>query len=407
MSQTTTLPSHFEAGLRERLCREGWFLRERLDAAPRGATPESLDVQDALLAAWQEVVAPEQPANLDKRLEWSGADRAAAAWALAPPVDATPEHPPWLPLLEDIAEACRAAAAFPGAHRRCPSEDDPRIPFVDLWRVVSAFAVQRLHASLLPEVLEDVDPAAVATLENSLTSRLASLTAGALWEQFRHRRKAGDTFLAYIGNPAEQEGPKKTAYRIFIQGQLESGCARLLEEYPVLGRLISTLVDLWLEASAELLKRVHQDRVQLAATFGFPERARLEALKLGLSDPHRGGRAVVLLTFEGGFKLLYKPKDMRLDAAFQRLVEHCNPPTREAPLRSLKHLVRAGYGYVECVEHRLSADAAELERFYSNAGRLLAMLYALGCTDCHHENLMGAGDQLILIPAAHSASAWP
>ena len=37
--------------------------------------------------------------------------------------------------------------------------------------------------------------------------------------------------------------------------------------------------------------------------------------------------------------------------------------------------------------------------FYRNAGRLTAILYVLGCTDCHHENLIAAGDQLQLVDA--------
>ena len=38
-----------------------------------------------------------------------------------------------------------------------------------------------------------------------------------------------------------------------------------------------------------------------------------------------------------------------------------------------------------------------MARFYTNAGRTMAVLHLLGCTDCHYENLIASGDQLILI----------
>jgi lantibiotic modifying enzyme len=56
------------------------------------------------------------------------------------------------------------------------------------------------------------------------------------------------------------------------------------------------------------------------------------------------------------------------------------------------------YGFVEFIEHR-ACSAARLAEFYRNAGRLLALLHVLAATDCHRENLITAGDQLVLIDA--------
>ncbi|MFM7547815.1 MAG: type 2 lanthipeptide synthetase LanM [Cyanobacteriota bacterium] len=52
---------------------------------------------------------------------------------------------------------------------------------------------------------------------------------------------------------------------------------------------------------------------------------------------------------------------------------------------------------MEWVEHRPAGSEEELASFYTNAGRTLAVLHLLGCTDCHYENLIASGDQLILI----------
>ena len=52
---------------------------------------------------------------------------------------------------------------------------------------------------------------------------------------------------------------------------------------------------------------------------------------------------------------------------------------------------------MEWVPHQLCTNATELDQFYTNAGRVTALLHLLGCTDCHYENLIACGDQLLLI----------
>jgi lantibiotic modifying enzyme len=124
------------------------------------------------------------------------------------------------------------------------------------------------------------------------------------------------------------------------------------------------------------------------------------AIQLGLSDPHRGGRAVAILTFGSGDssrKVVYKPKDMQVDLAYQQFLQQINATSSLSPLRSLTVISLEGFGLMEWVEHRTCGSEEELERFYTNAGRLMALLYLLGCTDCHHENLIACGDQLVLI----------
>ena len=88
---------------------------------------------------------------------------------------------------------------------------------------------------------------------------------------------------------------------------------------------------------------------------------------------------------------------MRVDLAYQQALEHLNRNTALTPLRSLSIHCGDDYGYMEFVEHRLCRGEDELKIFYRNAGRLTAVLHLLGCTDCHHENLIACGDQLLLI----------
>ena len=172
------------------------------------------------------------------------------------------------------------------------------------------------------------------------------------------------------------------AYDIFVAELLESGYGLLLGEFPVLGRLLAMLSALWLEGSEEMLRRVAASRATLSQHFAIDSAAPLAGIQLGLSDPHRGGRAVAILNFEQGdttSRVVYKPKDMRVDGTYQRYLVDLNQASTLPPLRSLAVASRDAYGLMEWVEHSPCTNDAELALFYFNAGRTMALLYLLGC----------------------------
>ena len=233
----------------------------------------------------------------------------------------------------------------------------------------------------------------------------------ALWELFNRERTPGVMLLARLGANGDGSGPPvRETYARFVQHQLAAGYEPLLAEFPVLGRLLATVVQLWLEANQEMFERIEQSRDALAQAFNISPQADLSGIRQGLSDPHRGGRTVTILTFtnEAGERhVVYKPKDMGVDQAYQRYLGTLNGLSDLPPLRTLTALARASYGFMELVEHRPCRSEQELARFYRHAGRLMAVLYLLGCTDCHYENLIASGDQLVLIDTETLLEADP
>jgi lantibiotic modifying enzyme len=174
----------------------------------------------------------------------------------------------------------------------------------------------------------------------------------------------------------------------------------VLRAFPVLGRLLADVVSFWLDSSAEMLIRIHQDWRALAVTFGIPLTAPLETIHLGLGDHHRQGRTVASLVFSDGdhrWDIVYKPRDMRIDFEFQRLLKNEDILGGLPPMASLGVWHGEGYGYMEFVRHVPCRDAQERELFYTNAGRLSALLYVLGYTDGHRENLIASGPNLFFI----------
>jgi type 2 lantibiotic biosynthesis protein LanM len=396
-------PSTFVAlpdSVGERVRREGWSLHQRLQTVQGGGACSQSAEPACILKRWRELVAPDNPGNFEKRLEWDCLTLASAAWALNPPSESTPLAPEWWPLLEAISQAAREAAA--GASHQSLADRGGKQPFVHVWRPAAAWAMLRLQQRCEDlEPLLDLGESAWLDLGEALLERLCTTADQALWELFNQRRTPGQMLLAHLGTSGDGQGPPvREAYDAFMAELLGSGYGLLLDEYPVLGRLLAQVTGLWLEGSEEMLRRLAASRSDLQQSFGIEPGAGLEAIQLGLSDPHRGGRAVAILAFGSGDssrKVVYKPKDMQVDLAYQEFLQQLNDASPLPPLRCLTIVSCEGYGFMECLDHRICSSDAELACFYTNAGRLMAVLHLLGCTDCHHENLIASADQLLLI----------
>jgi lantibiotic modifying enzyme len=158
------------------------------------------------------------------------------------------------------------------------------------------------------------------------------------------------------------------------------------------------VIDTWIDAQAEMLLRIAADRALIETEFsGSAERA--VSLDLDLSDRHGAGRSVAILTFDSGLKVVYKPRDIGIEAWFSRFQERLNHLGAPFPFRSLRAIARSGHGWTEFASHVRCGTAAQLRGYYRNAGALLCLAHLLRATDCHFENLIACGKSPILVDA--------
>jgi type 2 lantibiotic biosynthesis protein LanM len=289
-------------------------------------------------------------------------------------------------------------------HPLAPDHERNQKPFIDLWLPMHSWACERLGGICIKQGIPNhlFSNSALNDLATYLVDLLCEVSSKALWHEFSKGKNPSDIILLHLEAKNANGTLPRDAYREFIQYHRENGIRGLIKEYPVLAWFLEVTIKNWVGYVAELLARLSQDFDELQRTFDLPSsNPRINNFQLGLSDSHRGGRVVAILTFAGedqtSAKLVYKPKDISLDIAYRDFLHFLNHYSALSRLKTLNYLSKDGYGYMEFVRHDRSNSEDEKERFYYNAGRLMSILYILGCTDCHHENLIAAGDSLHLI----------
>lgn len=176
------------------------------------------------------------------------------------------------------------------------------------------------------------------------------------------------------------------------------GRRALMREYAVLARTLVGMVTAWEQASSELLGRLAADWPELRATFfAAGEDPRLVAIEPTDGDPHGGGRTVMCLRFASGRRLVYKPRPVAAARHFQDLLAWMNAQQYSAPFRLLTIVDKSTYGWIEFIPYAGCTEQEQVRRFYQRLGGLLGVLYIIGGSDIHRENLIAAGEFPMLI----------
>ena len=353
------------------------------------------------LENWCQVVAQGDREVFRKRLQWDGIE-IDAAHPSSVAVAEKETLPNWATTLKEIIEV---ASQWKSDSRQSQlSIANEPLPFEDVLLPLIHVAQQNLSAHV--DFREFLLPEAYLELERSLLISLANFCDKTLEKEFYNFRPFGYRLLSLMEVKTELE-PETTYYQAFVQNLLQDGLLTLFQKYPVLGKLVATRIDFWVESTAEFLQRLKTDIPIIQQMFQSEQKGEknLVADPLGkvtevtanLSDPHQRGRSVIGLTFESGLKLIYKPKNLGLDRAYQQLLEWFNQQNVPLAFKTSKVLDRSNYGWVEYVEQLPIEDELAAQRFYQRSGMLLCLFYVLNTTDCHYENLIACGEHWVLI----------
>lgn len=172
--------------------------------------------------------------------------------------------------------------------------------------------------------------------------------------------------------------------------------------------VVETILADWVDATEEMLTRWGLDRSALQRSIGWKNApGTILRLRLGLSDPHDGGKTAAMLLFGSGKRVIYKPRPSHGEKLWFRLLGRLNGAGFGPLFRIPAHLGRDRYSWMEFISRRPCRSIGGVERFYFAWGIQAALAEFAGFTDLHHENWVANGAWPVLVDAeAFGREAW-
>lgn len=385
-----------------KICEKASTINERLSA---DFVPDEDRDNDAIINArldkWCQVTAQGNWKKFEQRLAWEGLDVSTVRCALGSVTMSDQQQlPSWAETLNECLKFSSlidlnalGKAAFQKNRFLDPQQ---LLPFEDVLLPFIYVAQHKLRnqAGHHYDLLSDV---AHANLERNLLEQLSELCSLSFELEFSVFRATRQSTLINILRLSGNDH-SRWHYQTFIKGLLEGGLLTFFSEYPVLARLVGTVIDLWVDATREFLMRLGTDWSEINRTFQAANKlGQVVSIKTGLSDRHNNGRSVMEVTFASGLKLIYKPKDLYLEQAYFKLLAWLNQQGLPLEFKLLNVLNRSTYGWVEFVDTLPCKDEEEIRRYYQRAGTMLCLVYILCGTDLHAGNIIACGEHPVLI----------
>lgn len=220
-------------------------------------------------------------------------------------------------------------------------------------------------------------------------------------------------FIQYIHEQSDDTVSDETLssestfwYDRFVSYFLDGGYAEFFETYPVIPRLIATLTDQWVIQVEQLVSRLQNDRAEIRRLTGSEVLGRVSRIETDAGDPHDHGSTVMIVTFENGEGIVYKPREMDAEEGLYELISWVSSKLDDRfEIRCPDIVSRPSYGWIQKVSHGNFDSTSDLESYYENTGALICILYITNTTDCHPENVIASDDSPTIIDAETTLQA--
>jgi type 2 lantibiotic biosynthesis protein LanM len=354
-------------------------LRERILYGVYQADASDLPASGQRWSTWLQKALQGNAAKFDRRLRWDSLDETGAGGILG----SDPTHFTatlfWAPLLREILKFLANSPAVPAGF--IDDETAISVPFAHVLATVACFGIAQLEKRLG----QPADQRVAACLSGDLIRRLSDICALTLGEEYVRFR------VARAWSPGEGAS-SRVLYNEFAESLGPAGLIHLFSRYPVLARLVATALTHWLAEMEAFLSRLQNDAPEIARRFfHVVALSPVQSIRSSLSDPHRKGKTVKVVIFEDGRKIVYKPKSLAIDAAWQNLASWLRQRDSFLDVRAPAVWDCGDYGWIEFIEHLPCKTVEEARRFYRRAGILTCLFYVLNGTDFHKENLIASG----------------
>ena len=365
-------------------------------------SPED-NLVDSRLERWCQLVAEGDWKKFEQRLKWDKLELKAVRNVLGNvSLIKDDSLPKWVSILEEITAYIDSLSPEillkeEAAKKYSFLNPDYPLPFENLFIPFICVAKEKLVSQLggnYPLLSQE----AYANLEHSLLIRLTEICGATLELEFSVFRVFNQSLTERLLKLSQDSNSSQAQYEEFIKSLIEGRILSLFHKYPVLARLIATVIDFWVDACREFILHLASDWNEIQKTFSCETQLKqVVDVQPRLSDYHNNGRSVILIKFNSGLKLVYKPKDLGLEDAYFKLLSWLNQQDIPLTFNVLKIINHSTYGWVEFVEALTCKNIEETKRYYQRSGMILLILHLLGATDIHHENIIACGEFPVLV----------
>jgi len=274
---------------------------------------------------------------------------------------------------------------------------EPSVPFEDLFLPAIHAAAASVRSYTDPHTLLLL-PDAVADLQRSLLMRLAHTLGATLLADFELYRLQQQPFIEIMELPVVAAAAGRAEYDAYIDALRGGRLRDFFLVRPVAAKFLAVHFANWLCNTSLLVERLANDMQRLRSEFSTgAELGSLKRIKSDQSDPHDGGQTVAVLLFERGIQIVYKPRQLGIDAAWRRFLIWLAEQGAPIRLRAPKVIDCVKYGWVEWIQPLACRDDSEAELFFRSSGALLCVLNLLRGIDAHFENVVANGTDSILV----------
>jgi len=275
------------------------------------------------------------------------------------------------------------------------SEDEySEIPFVHLLLPFTDLAINELKTNLNREIFSDL---VLPAFRKQLLSIFSAYTAQTFHLEFQIFRSTRQRPFGRILSLAEGVYSVEL-YDEFVRGFYRGGWTGFFREYAALAKLITIVLENWIRNTNELLTAIANDYSSLEYHYSpLKKIGKAVLITSGISDSHSHGKRVSIISFESGFKIVFKPRNLNLECAFSNIIRQINATGRFPELIPLDVLNSGNYGWVGFIHYKDCRNEEQIRDYYRRTGMLICIVYILKGNDCHYENIIAHGEYPVLI----------
>lgn len=172
----------------------------------------------------------------------------------------------------------------------------------------------------------------------------------------------------------------------------------MYNNYPELIRLISVRSRWFVNMAEELVCGTEKELENIRTKINNNVRI-IKKISFSEGDSHREGRMVCIMTFNDDIKIVYKPRALETEDAFNSVINYFNETSGPefSKLKLFRYHTTKSQGWTEFINFEPCDNKGEVHDYYKKMGELLCIIYMLNGKDFHSENIICRKSDPILI----------